>query len=96
MDMNSPNNSAIDLTSTASEYSLVIGNGFRPVVGLQIQCRTANNIRISFTAGGTANGEDYFTLKSGSVYYEDNLKYLGSIYIRPETNSTVAEVIWWQ
>jgi len=86
----------VALSATNTEYPVVLGSGNEPCHGFQIQCRTDNAIRIAYTAGQTADGQQYFTLKSSCVYYEDNGHYLGSVYLRPETASTVAEIIIWQ
>lgn len=67
-----------------------------------MQARTSVDLRIAFETGAVADttqGRDYVTIKSGSVYYEDNLDLDGTliIYVACGTADTVVEVIkWWK
>ena len=90
-----PTVSNLTLTDADTEYSFPIPAGTRR---LRVRNRELNNpIRISFTEGETADGQEYFTLQYGEII-EVNAKMGGSkIYLASKSQAgEVIEIETWQ
>jgi len=66
-----------------------------------LQARTDVDLRLAWERGAVADttqGRDYWTLKAGDVYYEDDLSLEGDIilYIACATAATVVETSQWR
>ncbi len=65
-----------------------------PVKKIMIQVREFKEIQIAFKP--TESGTNYFTLKSGCTYYEDNVHGPFVITIQAiEDNTTIEYVTWY-
>lgn len=76
-------------------------HGVPTVIGFSIQCIDAIALWITWTPGGTYSADNYWTLKSGDVYSEQDINWTPpeeAMYVRipvsPNGDSTV-EVIYW-
>ena len=88
-----PDISIVDLSDSTVEYSLAIGSGSRPVTQIQVKCRTSASIRMAFESGGTTS--TYTTIPSGQTYFENDLRFIGTLYLRGGAASLEAEVMIW-
>lgn len=63
---------------------------------LQFQCRTAFDVRYAFETGKVAGpASPYSTLKSGAVWYKENIKTSGSLYLASSEAGVVTEIESW-
>ena len=82
-------------------YNVTVGtseasfdSGIR-VKKLMIQCRNDIAIlRLAWNSGETATS--YWTIKAGSIYWDDFINRSGSIYLRSDTASTPVEIQLWR
>jgi hypothetical protein len=58
-----------------------------------IQCRTGVNMQVAYTNG--ESNTTYFTIKSGTVYIEENINYNSTIHLYAGSSVT-AEIVFWQ
>lgn len=84
----------IAMTNADTEYSQALPANTKKFT---LQCRTAFDIRFAFATGKVATpNEPYMTLKSGAVYFEDNLNLTSkTLYVACGSASKSAEVICW-
>ena len=84
-------NTTVTMTSANTEYSWTIPNG---VAAFTVKCRGAYDVKCAFTSG--ASGTTYFTIPSGSTYYETNVSSYGNVlYMQCATAAQVMEIIYW-
>lgn len=84
-------NTTLTMTAANTEYDLALPNG---IGAITILCRGNYDVKVSFTNG--ASGTTYFTIKSGSVYYEENISsYNNSIHVQCATAGQILEIIYW-
>ena len=88
-----PTTSIVDLTDSGTEYSLAIGTASRPASQIQVKCRTSSAIRMAFASTGTS--ATYTTIPSGGTFFENDLRFIGTLYLRGNANSLSAEVLVW-
>ena len=84
----------IAITTQDTEYSLALPD---QVKAIEIQCRDAADIRVSFTSGKVAGSTSPFqTIKSGTKYVKEHL-YLNqhTLYVAAAAGSKVVEVRVW-
>lgn len=81
------------LTSASTEYKVTLGQGIK---AFSVQLRGAYDLRLAFTAGGTATS--YMTIKADgqAVYYSPIIGWDGNLYLRCEQAGQVAEVEYWR
>lgn len=81
------------LTVAGGEYSYNLPDGVRTFT---VQCRTSNDVRMSYDAGGT--GTEYITIKAGAAYspacelYTNGMK----LYFQCAVAGLVVEIEWWK
>ena len=79
-----------------TEYSLTFDAGVRK---LTMQCDTAYDFRMAYTTGAVATPTPpYVTIKSGSVYKEDDIstKMEGqTVYFATDQTDAVVEILLW-
>jgi hypothetical protein len=68
--------SVLVLTSISTEYSKSFTNARK----ITIQNRSTDTIKYAYASGIVATGEDYVSLKSGSVYAIEGIDFTGSMY----------------
>ena len=78
--------------SQATEYSYeFLSNSHKFVV----RSRLGATLRLAFTANGTNDGGDYFTIDGGASYNFDMGDIGGqTVYLRSSSNSDTAEIIY--
>lgn len=81
------------LTSSGTEYSVTLPNG---AGALTVQSRTAADFKMATTSG--ASGTTYFTVKSGTAYYETRISSYKDVtlYFQSANAGQVIEIIYWQ
>jgi len=81
------------LTTLNTEYSQEVPMRTRKIM---IQCRTSVAIRISNVIGKVATPTaPYQTIKSGDVYYDNDICIDGLIYLASGTSGVIAEITCW-
>lgn len=81
----------VTMTDADTEFSLRLPDG---ISALSVQCRTVCDIKLSFIEG--QSGTKFFTIKSGSVYFETIISsYTNTIYFQSPTAGNVFEIIYW-
>ena len=83
----------LTLTSSAVEYEYVVGQGTQPLTQIQIKARTLTDLKFGWSSGDTS--DSYITIEAGSVYFENDLKYTGSVFIKGTSDGDVAELLLW-
>jgi len=86
------------LTTANTEYSQVITPGTKKIT---VQCRTNYAVRIAYETGKVAGSTaPYFTMKSGAVYWEDNLAATMdnpvTIYLASSQAGVIVEILVWR
>jgi hypothetical protein len=77
------------MTLADTEYSQAIPYG---TAKLLVQCRGAYDVKLSFSD----STNNYFTLKSGAVYYEDMIDTSArTLYFQCATAAQVLEILVW-
>ena len=89
-----PNEYNVTLTNADTEYSQALPAGTK---ALEFWARESVDIRFAFTSGKVATPTaPYFTLKSGTTYYKENLNLSGkTLYLASSTAGTNVEIIAW-
>lgn len=81
----------VTMTDADTEYSWAIPNG---AGSFTVQCRNGYDIKICFTSG--ESGTTYFTIKTGSAYYETNVSSYGNtLYFQCAAAGQVLEIVYW-
>ena len=73
-------------------------DGIVTVIGFKVQAALATAIRMSFEAGGTLSGDNYWTIKSGHVYEQTDINWTppeNALYFRLAQGSSTVEVEYW-
>lgn len=91
----------VTLTSADTEYSQALPRGTKKFT---LQCRTSYDVRLAYVTGKVATPTaPYITVKSGNVYWEDNLNIQPpshqtaiTIYLASSQAGVVCELICWQ
>jgi hypothetical protein len=79
------------LTSANTEYSQALPGGCKKIM---VQCRTAYDVKITYTA--LASGTTYYTLKSGTWYWDDFVDGTAkTLYMQSAQAGVVVEVMVW-
>jgi len=89
-----PNEYTVTLTNADTEYSQALPAGTK---ALEFWARESVDIRFAFTSGKVATPtEPYFTLRSGGVYYKENINLTGkTLYLASSTAGSHVEIIAW-
>lgn len=83
----------VTLAGADTEYVQALPANTR---ALQFQCRTAYDVRYAFETGKVATPTSpYSTLKSGAVWWKENIKTSGSLYLASSQAGVVAEIESW-
>lgn len=73
-------------------------DGVVSIIGFQVQAYQAVNLLMSFEAGGTASPDNYFTVKSGTVYIERDINWTpdeDALFFLSASGEITVEVIYW-
>lgn len=82
----------ITLTSANTEYSFALPQG---TGSFTVKSRSSASFQMSYTAG--ASGTNYFTVPSGSSYYETNVSAYGmSLYFQSANAGQIIEIVYWK
>ncbi len=73
-----------------TEYVISIQKHVKKIM---IQVREFKELYISFTEG--MSGSNYFTLKSGCTYYEDNVQGPFTVVMQGTEDNTTIEFVTW-
>lgn len=86
----------VTLTNADTEYSQQLAAGARKMT---MQCRTAYDVRFAYITGNVAASTDPFmTLKSGVIYWEDDISTKmekQTIYFASSEAGTIVELLVW-
>lgn len=71
--------------------------GIVAVINFKVQAVTGVNMRLSFDPGGTFSTDNYWTVKSGTVYEERDINWTHGeqLYLRSEGADLIAEIVYW-
>jgi len=79
------------LTLANTEYSQALPGGCRKIM---VQCRSAYDVKITYTA--LASGTTFYTLKSGTWYWDDFVDGTAkTLYMQSAQAGVVVEVMVW-
>ena len=78
------------LTEANTEYKISLPEKVKKIL---IQARQYAPIKFCFTDG--KSGTEYITLKPGVAYWEDDIRFVGDLYVQSPTAGTIVEVIAW-
>jgi len=89
-----PNEYTVTLTNADTEYSQALPAGTK---ALEFWARESVDIRFAFTSGKVATPtEPYFTLRSGGVYYKENINLTGkTLYLACGEAGKHVEILAW-
>lgn len=79
---------ALGLPTSGTEYSQDLDLNDRPIAQFQVKSRNNSDIYISWASGG-----DTTTLKGGDIYFENELNFIGTIYLTGTANNDTADFI---
>lgn len=81
----------VTLTSANTEYSYSITNGTGSIT---IKSRTAADFKMA--SGSGLSGSTYFTVPSGSAYYETYISsYKNTFYFQSANAGQIVEIVYW-
>lgn len=80
----------LTLTDANTEYGFELSVNTKKFT---FQARTAVDVKFSFAEG--TSGSEYFTLKTGAGYFDDNVHAPITIYFQSASAGTVVEIITW-
>ena len=76
-------------------------HGVVSIIDFSLQCLDDVDIRISFDEGGTFSPDNYFTLKSGNIWYQQDINWTppeNAMWVRipvSPNGDSVVEIIYW-
>lgn len=82
----------VTLTSANTEYSYALP---MKVSSFTVKSRTSADFKLAFTSG--TSGTTYFTIPSGSAYYENIVSNYGTtLYVQSTNAGQIIEIIYWK
>lgn len=71
--------------------------GIVAVINFKVQTVESVNVRLAFDPGGTFSADNYWTIKSGTVYDERDINWTHGeqLYLRSEGTTVTVEVTYW-
>lgn len=73
-------------------------DGVVSIISFTVQVYESVNLLISFEAGGTASADNYFTLRAGQAYSEQDINWTpdtNALFFLSAAGNITVEVIYW-
>jgi len=89
----------IRLTVEAALETPVVFHGAVTIIDFTLQVFTnQTNLYISFDEGGTFSPDNFFTLKAGNVWYQQDINWTppeDAMWLRSAGDVIIVEIIYW-
>lgn len=91
----------IRLAVAVGSETPVTFHGATTIISLMVQCLDDVAMRVSFEPGGTFSTDNFWTIKSGHVWSQDDINWTGDapqLYVRipaSPNGDSIVEVMYW-